>query len=496
MPPFSKGFATMADLDSKSSLELLETTCEIIVEIDPDQANIFQEQTENKVHRVIQFLLVMKFNIPEEQMDDFHNLLLSGDTEILHTVMHWCLQRLDHLKKRAYLAKYLMPLDVPPEFLNEDLIIELSQSLKEMQIDFKEVHKAVDQLRGSGTRPAELKAEISQLEQERTQLQTKIQRMKKDAKNEGSNFEEMLKVTSALRKEQEEEVRIHDRLREYKKGLQIAEGRLAETNRRLSDLRGSGAQSQTAEQLLTKLQKDVRELADRREVLETSIADREIHLEKLHSWDSSDRVTTEDDVRAKRDQVRDMEDQVASLQESLEAALERNSKLVVFKQASTMALKKMREKEDEVERITEEKRRITKHTEDKEAELKAQGKLGVKGTKFGKQDLKKYGAQVKEKIEKYKKMREELSLLRGELVVLQRTEQILKSRDKNLEEFLLELERKKGIEVLYTPLATVVIVSESSIASYNRVLHLICRVIERLKNPWWRWRSEALKWTR
>ena len=195
MPPFSKGYATMADLDSQSSLELLETTCEIVVEIDPDQASIFQEQTENKVHRVIQFLLVMKFNIPEEQMDDFHNLLLSGDTEILHTVMHWCLQRLEHLKKRAYLAKYLMPLDVPPEFLNEDLIIELSQSLKEMQIDFKEVQKAVDQLRGTGTRPAELKAEISQLEQERTQLQAKIQRMKKEAKNEGSNFEEMLKVS-------------------------------------------------------------------------------------------------------------------------------------------------------------------------------------------------------------------------------------------------------------------------------------------------------------
>ena len=184
----------MADLDSQSSLELLETICEIVVEIDPDQLTILEEPTENKVHRVIQFLLVMKFNIPEDQMEDFHGLLLSGDTEILHTVMHWCLQRLEHLKKRAYLAKYLMPLDVPPEFLNEDLIIELSQSLKEMQVDFKEVHKAVDQLRGSGTRPAELKSEITQLEQERTQLQTKIQRMKKDAKNEGSNFDEMLKV--------------------------------------------------------------------------------------------------------------------------------------------------------------------------------------------------------------------------------------------------------------------------------------------------------------
>lgn len=196
MPPFSKGFATMADLDSKSSLELLEIICEIIVEIDPDQENISREQIENKVHRVVQFLLVMKFNIPEDQMEDFHGLLLSGDTEILHTVMHWCLQRFPHLKKRAYLGKYLMPLIVPPEFLNEDLIIELSQSLKEMQVDFKEVHKVVDQLRESGTRPAELKAEITQLEQERTQLQTKIQRMKKDPmiKNDSSSFEEMLKV--------------------------------------------------------------------------------------------------------------------------------------------------------------------------------------------------------------------------------------------------------------------------------------------------------------
>mmetsp|Transcript_11256 Transcript_11256/g.10886 ORF Transcript_11256/g.10886 Transcript_11256/m.10886 type:complete len:562 (+) Transcript_11256:46-1731(+) len=339
-----------------------------------------------------------------------------------------------------------MPLDVPSEFLNEDLIIELSQSLKEMQIDFKEVHKAVDLLRGSGTKPGELKAEITQLEQERTQLQAKIQRMKKDAKNEGSNFEEMLKVTSALRKEQEEEVRIHERLRDYKKGLQDAEGRLADTNRRLSEVRGSGAQTQTAEQLLTKLQKDVRELADRREGLETSIADREIHLEKLHSWDSSDRMTTEDDVRSKRDQVRDMEDQVSSLQESLEAALERNTKLVVFKQASTIALKKMRDKEDEVEKVTEEKRRIAKHTEDKENELRSQGKMGSKGGKMGKKDLEKYGATVMEKIVKYKKMKDELSLLRGELVILQRTEQILKSRDNNLDDFLQELERKKGIE--------------------------------------------------
>jgi len=99
---------------------------------------------------------------------------------------------------------------------------------------------------------------------------------------------------------------------------------------------------------------------------------------------------------------------------------------------------------------------------------------------------------VREKIESYKKMREELAAMRSgsyihlticilnctaaihthilqyiqyatyvvscmyvcmyvcvcvELVVLQRTEQILKNNDRNLEEFLTELEKQKGIEV-------------------------------------------------
>lgn len=210
-------------------------------------------------------------------------------------------------------------------------------------------------------------------------------------------------------------------------------------------MRSSGLQSQSAEQLLSKLQRDVRELSDRREVLEGAIGEREAHLEKLMSWEGSDRMTTEDDVRAKRDQVRAMEDQVSRLQERLEAALERNTKLVVFRQASNMALKKLREREDEWEKLGEEHRRILKQTEDKESEMRSQGKGGAAG-KMGKRDLKKYGAVVRDKIEKYKRMRDELSSVRAELVTLQRTEQILKSRNKNLDEFIVDLERKRGVQ--------------------------------------------------
>ena len=95
-------------------------------------------------------------------------------------------------------------------------------------------------------------------------------------------------------------------------------------------------------------------------------------------------------------------------------------------------------------------------------------------SKLGKRDLKKYGAQVRvvesyietrderviiylncqvrDKIEVYKKMREEIASLRAELATLQRTEQILKSKHQHLDAFLSDLEKKRGVEV---PILTV-----------------------------------------
>lgn len=446
MSPFHKGFGTMSEFDSKTSLELLDVLCEIISTIDPDLEKIIKMGAEQRVKSIIQFLTVMKFNVPPEQVADFEESLMQGDKDTLTSIMFWCLQNFDRLQKRAYLAKFLMPVDIPPDFQGDDLIMELVMKLKEMQGEFKDVHKQVDQIRQTtGARPQELKAEITQLEQERVQLQNKVSRMKREVHADDNYFQEMLKATSALRKEQEEEMKIHDRLMEGRRTLQEAEMQFSNSQKRLNDIRSGGTQNQTAEQLLNKLQRDVRELQDRRETLESAVIEREMHLEKLQSWESSDRVTTEDDVLHKKDQVSDMEDQVRQLQNQLEASLEKNTKLVVFRQASTMALKKLREKEDEMEKLVEEKRRILKLQDEKESEMRASGKAGGAG-KPGKNDLKKYGAIVRDKIEKYKKMREELSGVRADLVVLQRTEQVLKSRHKNIDDFNATLEKSKGVE--------------------------------------------------
>jgi intraflagellar transport protein 81 len=448
MSPFHKGFSTMSELDSKSSIELLDILCEIVSTIDPDLENIMKENPEERVERVLRFLSVMKYtaNFDEQQMADFQDSLLAGDKDVLHTIMYWALQKFEHLQKRAYLAKFLMPVDIPPEFQGEDLILQLSDDLRALQGDFKVVHKEVDQIRQTvGSRPGELKSEIQQLEQEYFQLQSKVSRMKKESHGDDAYFQEMLKATSTLRKEQEEEMRIHERLLDSRKFLQETDMRFGDSQKRLGDLRSAGTQSQSAEQLLGKLVRDVRELQDRRETLEGAVVEREMHMEKLQGWDRSDRVTTDDDVRAKRDQVHDMEDRVRAMQNDLDVLLDRNNKLVVFRQASTMALKKLREKESEMESLLEENRRLSKLQEEKEEELRSKGKGGA-GGRVTKSDVKKFGAIVKDKVEKYKKMKEEIGRQREELVLLQRTEQLLKQKDKNIDEFNAELEKKHGVE--------------------------------------------------
>lgn len=189
----------MAEFDSQSNTELFNMLNQIVVTIDSEQEPIYKEPLEFQVPRILNFLRVMKYDFGDvsssiDIYEQYQNLLFGYDKDTMHEIMYWCLQRFDALQKRAYLAKYLLPVDVPPEFLNDDLTYELFNNLKEYQLDFKEVHKAVDKLSNVGNKASEYKNEIVQLEQEKIQLQNKINKMKKDVNHEDSYFQEMLKV--------------------------------------------------------------------------------------------------------------------------------------------------------------------------------------------------------------------------------------------------------------------------------------------------------------
>jgi intraflagellar transport protein 81 len=50
---------------------------------------------------------------------DWENGLLNGDRKVIYPIYYFLLKNLNPLKKRAYLAKFLVPLDIPADLAGD-----------------------------------------------------------------------------------------------------------------------------------------------------------------------------------------------------------------------------------------------------------------------------------------------------------------------------------------------------------------------------------------
>ena len=110
------------------------------------QVDVRDEPAELAGPRMMNFLQVLKFPIPSDKKGNEATLtgLLRGDRNVIYPVLNYVLAKFSALKKRAYVARYLLPLDIPNEFQHDEVIQELLEQYRELQIQFKDTHKALD----------------------------------------------------------------------------------------------------------------------------------------------------------------------------------------------------------------------------------------------------------------------------------------------------------------------------------------------------------------
>ena len=169
--PFNKGL-TLVDFDELSSLNLLQLLGTVAEELSPDMAmDVRDGQIEAHVGRLVTFLRLLKFKVPadERAFEEFQNGLAQGEKPVIYPILHWALQKLPALKKRAYVARFLAPVDVPAEFMQEPVLSDTFEHWKNLQEEFKTWHKQADQIRQQPVRPGEIKGDITTLEDERKQ---------------------------------------------------------------------------------------------------------------------------------------------------------------------------------------------------------------------------------------------------------------------------------------------------------------------------------------
>ncbi|XP_029618418.1 intraflagellar transport protein 81 homolog [Salmo trutta] len=78
----------------------------------------------------------------------FRQGLVTGSKHVIHPILHWLLQRITELKKRAYLARFLVKLEVPAEFLQGGVITDTChQDIGAMEEEKDQLIKRVELLK-------------------------------------------------------------------------------------------------------------------------------------------------------------------------------------------------------------------------------------------------------------------------------------------------------------------------------------------------------------
>ena len=307
----------------------------------------------------------------EVQREKFTSGFGEGRKEFVYPAFHWALANYEKLCKRAYLGNYLVKIDPPSDYMQDETLGELVRRYKELQGEFRDTHKSFENDSKTMARPGpELRAEIQQLEDERRQLTERISKLEFQTRNE-AGFAAMLSATSDMRMEQDEEVKLQERMREQCYLRDMADQRAQETERRLQSLRSSATGGHSAEAILKELKRDVEETA---KVVRTDMTNEINKLQDQIAKLERQRLEpnrTYDDVERMKNQAHSLENRCLQMKEQVEKTIDSrgDNKLGMFRQTANLAASKLLSKEEEVESRLQEMQSLRNDVEEMEAKV-------------------------------------------------------------------------------------------------------------------------------
>ncbi|KAJ3091770.1 Intraflagellar transport protein 81 [Quaeritorhiza haematococci] len=450
-PPFSKSHLGLTavglhdDVPFPQLIQLLSDVCAHVDDANPTgnsshrNVDVRQEVPEESVNRIGGFLRMLKFK-PAADFATFHQTLLNGDRPLVLEALYFLLKDLHVHKKRAYLAPFLAAIDVPPEFMLDEGVADLNRQLAELQEQFINVHKYVDGIRSSGISATSIKREIQQMEEEKQQVLSKISKLKKRVEDI-PNHDAWLEAAKNLRIEQQDELKTNERIKDQRNQISQAEAKYTNLQRVLKEIQSaSGAGG--SDVLFTTMEDDNKQKRAAKDATTKQVEETKTKLQELHKL-VTEPTPNERDLAAMEKQIKELTESNAKLAErkASKTSLPADDKLALFRQQATIITRKKEEMSKKLATLTEDVKRMDAECERKQAVAK-----GVQGIKMLKgEDFKRYVSELRGKSNVYKRKKAELSELTAEFGVLQRTEEILKSREQSMQSAMMALHNPVAI---------------------------------------------------
>lgn len=369
----------------------------------------------------------------------------SGEVDVVYPALKWVLNNLPRCERYAYVGYFMNDVQVPADFGMDPEIQDLVNQCHELQRQFVEAHKETDKTRKTSKDPVKLKERITELEQEKEQVTSRIAVTKGKVSSkvdDKSHLAEISELAMSLRKEQESEMELQQQLHEQYDRKEQADHKYQRTAVRLREIRASiSAGSSTA--LLTQLAEEV--TMNRSLVTEKLPAELEKKSGRLMSvrnvlrspmQTDTDLLEQTNQVNMLNARVRELEDRRAQLLNGRDgdAQLRQQAQVAKSVAGKREAIFAKRDKlAQRKSQLYSEYESSATRTEDNKAKV-------LKG-----EDWKQKFEAVKTKLAKYKRLKRELDELNMEAAVLARTESLLEDQQHRVMGAVAEEERRAGV---------------------------------------------------
>jgi intraflagellar transport protein 81 len=460
-PPFNIS-VSLVELSNKSSLDLLQLVNDVLAKIDSSQSkNIADEGEEQRARRMLDFLVVLGYKLAIEGTSDsiasFGTAFLSAEKSVIFPLLLWLLDRVQLLKKRAYLARYLRPVNIPEDLFADAAIVSAYQKFSSLQAEFKDLHKLIEGQRDSSLNPKQLSDEVKQIELEREQLQNKLNRLNNkiqtDQQFEHVNFTDILTATNQLRQEQEEENKLYQANLEQKHKLLRSEQLKNSAMKKYSEMANNPSAwlHADANKLYNKLRAEINDKRNyEANQLNNLINEREKQLKSLAKVLNNDMHVSESELDDLLQTAAQLKSEVEQLEANLTEANNKTDGQLGFLRDRTVGAEKRKDKlleqlnelQSEQKEVEDDVRRLNN-----DLRVVQQENSSIMGENKPKTDAehKSYMAELAVKTQNYKNYKHNIEVIKEEINILVNTEQLLRSNAKDLTEFNKQLELQKGV---------------------------------------------------
>ena len=434
-PPFNQTL-TLLSFEEKKEYELLELIVNALSLIEKS-VKFDNDNTAANLKEVFNFLRIVNFQYSSEAQ--LQEDLAKGDKRLLVQILHFILTKLDELKKKYYQNKYMAPIKVSDEYVGDDEIAELIANYKDLQAEFQTTYSMLEEKRANAPQIKELKEDIQKNQSDKLQLTSSIARFKKEYANK-QDFQELLEMTSKLRKEQEQDSNLEKKLAKQQYDIKEIEERLLVAQQRLIDNKKNLTDNVSALQLLEDARNQRNANRDTYENLSKSeYIDKKNKLKTLEEILRMPEVTYDDLSNLKQTRLNLLND-IDKLENKLKNSPIKSSELQIYKQNALQATSAKETSSRLYDKFEKEKNLL----EIKFNELNKKFE-STKGYKFvRKDDLLQQAENLKKKKELYQKYQKNIDQIKGEGLILDRTINLLKDKTLEGEEILKRFEEKNG----------------------------------------------------